>query len=95
MKTIELTELKSNVFSGEDTFGRKYELAIKDSKFYIRNYGFNGYGIGYDKWRELNEFSGEFYLEEATEFYPERERLKWGWGVDATGYINKRIKLPN
>lgn len=93
MKTIEISNLKNNVFSGEDTFGRKYELAIKADKFFIRNYGFNGYGAGWAKWQSLDKFSGEFYIEPATEFYPERERLKWGWGVDAIGYTAK-VRLP-
>lgn len=93
MKTISVSELKNNVFSGEDSFGRKYELAIDGDSFYVRNYEFNGYGMAWGKWQLLNEFSGEFYIEPATDYYPAKERLHWGFGFDATGY-KTRVILP-
>lgn len=94
MKTLSLSDLKSNLFSGEDSFGRHYELAIKENKFFHRSCIFNGYGMGWSKWELLNKFNGEFYLSEC-ENYGNREMLKWGFGMDASGSINKRIKLPN
>lgn len=93
MKTLEISELKNNVFGGEGSYGNKYEVAVKDGQLFTRDYCYNGYGMNWTKWQPLNKMCGYFYIEPATEFYPERERLKWGWGIDAIGYTAK-VKLP-
>lgn len=93
MLTLTISELKNNVFSGSDSYGRNYEVAVKDNNIYHRNYGFNGYGMAWGKWEKLNSFSGEFYLNECDN-YGNKEMLHWGFGCDAVGYINNRIRLP-
>lgn len=93
MKNLNIEELKSNVFFGSDSLGRHYEVAVNKGNFYHRNYSYNGYGMGWSKWELLNSFNGEFYLKECNN-YGNKEMLKWGFGCDAIGSINKRIRLP-
>lgn len=93
MKTLTISELTHNVFGGSDSYGRNYEVAISNGNVYHRSYRYNGHGMGWSKWELLNEFSGEFYLSECDN-YGNQEKLKWGWGCDAIGYTNKRIRLP-
>ena len=66
------------LYYGSDSQGRYYELAILGDKKYTRDMVFKGYGKGWSKWELVNEFSGEFYTDEYG-----KERMKWGWGMDA------------
>lgn len=93
MKNLTIQELKSNVFSGSDSFGRHYEVAIKDGSLFHRSYVYNGYGMGWSKWKLMDSFSGEFYISECNN-YGNKEKLKWGFGCDAIGSLNNRLRLP-
>lgn len=81
MKTVKL-------YSGYDTYGVNYELAILEGKYYHRNVVFNGYGRGWGKWEVVNDFSGTFYTDQYG-----KDKLKWGWGMDAIllGYCKRKI----
>lgn len=83
MKTVKL-------YFGSDTYGVNYELAILDGKHYHRNIVFNGYGKGWGKWELVNDFSGTFYTDQYG-----KDRLKWGWGMDAIllGDCRRKINL--
>lgn len=81
MKTVKL-------YSGYDTYGVNYELAILEGKYYHRNVVFNGYGRVWGKWEVVNDFSGTFYTDQYG-----KDKLKWGWGMDAIllGYCKRKI----
>jgi hypothetical protein len=85
MKTVKL-------YSGSDTYGVNYELAILEGKYYHRNMVFNGYGKGWGKWEAVTDFSGTFYTDQYG-----KDKLKWGWGMDAIclGECKRKINLTN
>ena len=82
MKTVEL-------YFGSNSYGVNYELAILEGKHYYRNMVFNGYGKGWGKWEVVDDFSGTFYTDQYG-----KNRLKWGWGMDAIslGECKRKIK---
>jgi hypothetical protein len=83
METVKL-------YHGTDTYGVSYELAILNDKYYHRNMVFNGYGKGWGKWEVVNDFSGKFYTDQYG-----KDKLKWGWGMDAIllGELKRKINI--
>jgi len=66
--------MNSNLFFGTDTYGRSIEVAFKDSKWYYRSYGYNGYGKGWLKWALSETQTFKVYTDSEG-----KEHLKWGW----------------
>lgn len=50
----------SQVFTGTDSYGRYSEYAqrAEDGKWFAREYGFNGYGMGMGRWFSERSFQG-------------------------------------
>ena len=82
------TTLESaNIFYGTNTYGANIEVAIrkKDNQFFFRSYSFNGYGMGWSKWREIESL--EIFIDSFG-----KQAIKWGWN-ELTGCVGK-TRLP-
>jgi hypothetical protein len=71
---------KVTIFWGENSFGKHYELVRHNgqngSEFYIRDYIYNGYGMGWGKFRKVNDFNGKITIDENG-----KEQISWGFGI--------------
>lgn len=76
----------SNLFLGTDSYGRNFQVAVKDNKWYYRHYGYNGWGNGWSKWESLNE-TFEVYINGSG-----KEYIKWGWN-EFVGSANNKLRI--
>ena len=79
----------SQVFGGNDSYGRYSEYAQReiDGKWFYREYGYNGYGMGMSKWRSYHDI-------QHISKYIKGDIMDYGFRPLRRGN-HSRLRLPN
>ena len=77
----------ANIFEGTDTYGVSIMVAIRkeDGQFFWRSYSFNGYGMGWSKWKKIEPIN--VFMNSHG-----KQAIKWGWN-ELNGRVSK-TRLP-
>jgi len=97
----------NRLYSGHDSYGRTIEVAERiDGVWFWREYGWNGYGMGWAKWQALGEVPAHpakvrnmCEYADAPEYVeiPEAERadrIEWGFNTFRIVPGPYRLRLP-